>query len=195
MPQGRSVARPFGRGDRHNHGYRAHRRLSRPKSSARIGPVARFASAESLIAYSGLAPGVRQSDSMRHDGRIGGGGTDVRLRHYLIEATIWAREIPRWKPTYERIMKRRGAKIGRLAVAQMMLRSIFKVLRTMLSSSPNRRRRWRPASDAGVLATGTPRSGGIHARSAMRFALARVVGRLRLAGRPASARLRKCTLE
>jgi transposase len=96
--------------------------------AARIGPVDRFKSAESLIAYAGLAPGVRQSDGTRHDGRIGGGGTDVRLRHYLIEATIWARDIPRWKPTYERIMKRRGAKIGRLAVARMMLRSIFKVL-------------------------------------------------------------------
>ena len=42
--------------------------------------------------------------------------------------SFWAREIPRWKPTYERIAKRRGAKIGRLAVARMMLRSIFKVL-------------------------------------------------------------------
>ena len=51
----------------------------------------RFRSAEQLIGYAGLAAGVRQSDRTRRDGRIGGGGTDGRLRHYLIEASIWAR--------------------------------------------------------------------------------------------------------
>jgi transposase len=97
--------------------------------AARIGPVERFANAEALIAFAGLAPGVRQSDQRRRDGRIGGGGTDARLRHYLIEASIWARELPRYQPTYERVMKRRGKKIGRLVVARLMLRGIYKVLR------------------------------------------------------------------
>jgi transposase len=97
--------------------------------AARIGPIERFRNAESLIAFAGLAPGVRQSDQTRRAGRIGGGGTDARLRHYLIEATVWARELPRYKTTYERVAKRRGNKIGRLVVARRMLRSIFKVLR------------------------------------------------------------------
>jgi transposase len=97
--------------------------------AARIGPVGRFANADALIAFAGLAPGVRQSDQTRRDGRIGGGGTDSHLRHYLIEATIWARQLPRYRATYERVAQRRGNKIGRLVVARLLVRSIYKVLR------------------------------------------------------------------
>lgn len=96
---------------------------------ARIGPVKRFDHAEQLIGFAGLAPGVHDSDGTRRDGRIGGGGTDVHLRHYLIEATIWARHLPRYAKAYQRVEKRRGKKIGRLVVARMLLRSIYKVLR------------------------------------------------------------------
>ena len=97
--------------------------------------VERFRDAEALIAFAGLAPGVRQSDQTRRAGRIGGGGTDGHLRHYLIEATVWARELPRYRPTYERVAQRRGKKIGRLVVARLLLRSIFKVLRDGLCFS------------------------------------------------------------
>jgi transposase len=96
---------------------------------ARIGPINRFQNAEQLIAYAGLAPGVQQSDQTRRHGRIGGGGTDRHLRHYLIEATIWARHIARYRATYERTCQRRGPKIGRLVVARRMLRSIWRILR------------------------------------------------------------------
>lgn len=96
---------------------------------ARIGPVERFANAEHLIAFAGLAPGLQESDGRRRDGHIGGGGTDVHLRYYLIEASLWARRLPRYRPTYERVAKRRGNKIGRLVVARMLLRSIYKMLR------------------------------------------------------------------
>lgn len=96
---------------------------------ARIGPIERFADAEALIAYAGLAPGVQQSDQTRRYGRVGGGGTDTRLRHYVIEATLWARQLPRYRRTYQRVAKRRGNKIGRLVVARMLLRGIYKVLR------------------------------------------------------------------
>jgi transposase len=104
--------------------------------AARIGPIERFANAEQLIAYAGLAPGVRQSDQTRHEGRIGGGGTDTRLRHYLIEASVWARHIPRYQKAYERTAKRRGTKIGRLVVARMLLRSIYKVLKDGVAFEP-----------------------------------------------------------
>jgi transposase len=96
---------------------------------ARIGPVERFRDAEGLIAYAGLAPGISESDQTRRNGRIGGGGTDTHLRHYLIEASVWARRIPRYKPAYERIKKRRGSKVGRLVVARMLLRSVYKILK------------------------------------------------------------------
>jgi transposase len=103
--------------------------ISAVSIAARIGPVQRFARVEDLIGYAGLAPGVRQSDQTRLDGRIGGPGTDRHLRHYLIEATVWARRIPRYRVTYERAVARRGKKIGRLVVARMLLRSIYRMLR------------------------------------------------------------------
>jgi transposase len=103
---------------------------------ARIGSVRRFKNAEQLISFAGLAPGVHQSDETRRAGRIGGGGTDKHLRHYLIEATIWARQIPRYRSTYDRIERRRGKKIGRLVVARMLLRSIYKMLRDDVPFQP-----------------------------------------------------------
>ena len=103
---------------------------------ARIGPVDRFETPEQLIAFAGLAPGVRQSDDTRRGGRIGGGGTDKCLRHYLIEATLWARDIPRYHATYERVTQRRGKKIGRLVVARLLLRSIHKMLRDGIAFQP-----------------------------------------------------------
>jgi transposase len=103
---------------------------------ARIGPVNRFCDAEHLIAYAGLAPGVQQSDQTRRDGRIGGGGTDVHLRHYLIEASLWARKIPRYHATYERCKKRRGVKIARIVVARLLVRSIYKVLKDGVAFTP-----------------------------------------------------------
>ena len=104
---------------------------------ARIGSIHRFASAEHLIGYAGLNPGVRQSDATRHDGHLGGGGTDKHLRHYLIEASVWARHLPRYHKTYERVAKRRGKRIGRLQVCRMMLRSIYKMLRDNTDFDPS----------------------------------------------------------
>ena len=52
----------------------------------------------------------------------------ANLRHYLIEATFWARRVPRYRPTYERMLDKRGPKIARVVIARMMLRSIHKML-------------------------------------------------------------------
>jgi len=113
---------------------------------ARIGPVGRFANAEALIAFAGLAPGIQESDRTRRDGRIGGGGTDRHLRHYLIEATVWARKLPRYQNTYERMKKRRGSKVGRLVVARMLVRSIYKVLKDEVAFDPGVPPRTTPAA-------------------------------------------------
>ena len=99
---------------------------------ARIGPIERFDSPEELISFAGLAPGIQQSDGTKREGRIGGGGTDKHLRHYLIEATFWARRVPRYRPTYERMLYKRGPKIARVVVARMMLRSIHKMLQAQV---------------------------------------------------------------
>jgi transposase len=103
---------------------------------ARIGPIDRFQNAEQLIAFAGLSPGVRQSDATCRGGKIGGGGTDNCLRHYLIEATVWARTIPRYQAAYQRALRRRGAKIARLVVARSLLRSIHKMLTAGVEFEP-----------------------------------------------------------
>ena len=105
---------------------------------AHIGPIGRFKTAEDLISYAGLAPGMWQSDGTRHHGRIGGGGTDAHLRYLLIETTTWLREIPRYRPTYERVLGKRGKKVARIVLARMLLRSIHKMLRDRLRFHPGR---------------------------------------------------------
>jgi transposase len=115
---------------------------------ARIGPIQRFGNAEQLIAYAGLAPGIRQSDQTRRDGHLGGGGTDGHLRYYVIEATLWARRVPRYQATYERVTKRRGKKIGRLVVARLLLRSIYKMLRDGVPFDAKPAKRTKPDEQA-----------------------------------------------
>jgi len=96
---------------------------------AHIGPIGRFGSAEELISYAGLAPGHRSSDRSSRNGRIGGGGTDGRLRYLLIEAATWLQQIPRYRATHQRVAARRGKDIARIVVARMCLRSLYKMLR------------------------------------------------------------------
>lgn len=103
---------------------------------ARIGPISRFRTAEQLIAFAGLAPGIQQSDQKSRGGRIGGGGTDRHLRHYIIEATLWARSLPRYHATCQRVQRRRGSRVGRLVVGRMLLRSLFKMLRDDVLFTP-----------------------------------------------------------
>jgi hypothetical protein len=103
---------------------------------AHIGPIERFATAEDLISYAGLAPGMWRSDGTCHHGRIGGGGTDPLLRYLLIEASMWLRQIPRYRPTYERVLKKRGKKIARIVLARLLLRSIHKILRDRVIFNP-----------------------------------------------------------
>jgi len=103
---------------------------------AHIGPIARFATPEDLISYAGLAPGVHNSDQTRRNGRLGGGGTDQHLRYLLVEATQWLCQIPRYRPTYERVMAKRGKKVARIVLARLVLRSIHKMLRDRVRFNP-----------------------------------------------------------
>jgi transposase len=96
---------------------------------AHIGPIERFRDAEALIAYAGLAPAHRQSDGTRHNGRIGGGGTDSHLRYLLIESMQWVCQIPRYRPAFERAQAKRGTNVARIIIARQLLRSLYKMLR------------------------------------------------------------------
>lgn len=118
---------------------------------AHIGPIERFPTAEGLIGYAGLAPGVQSSDTTTHHGHIGGGGTDSHLRYLLIEATTWLCQIPRYRPTYERVMAKRGKKIARIVVARLLLRSLHKMLTDRVRFDP----RWRGSTQATTKTTAT----------------------------------------
>jgi hypothetical protein len=121
---------------------------------ARIGPIERFPTAEDLISYVGLAPGVRQSDETCHHGRIGGGGTDAHLRYLLIEASVWLRDIPRYRPTYQRVLQKRGTKIARIVVARLFLRSLHKMLKDRVRFNPARSPRRQTARAATTATAG-----------------------------------------
>jgi transposase len=97
---------------------------------AYIGPIGRFVGAQELIGFAGLAPGVRSSDGKSRSLRIGGGGTHARLRYFLLQAVRWLREMPRYKPTFDRVSAKHGKKAGRVAVGRMFLRSLDKMLRS-----------------------------------------------------------------
>jgi transposase len=103
---------------------------------AHIGPIERFASAENLISYAGLSPGLWSSDATCHHGRIGGGGTDSHLRYLLIETATWLQQIPRYRSAYERVAARRGKKIARIVLARMLLRSLYKMLTEKVPFNP-----------------------------------------------------------
>ena len=45
--------------------------------------------------------------------------------------------MPRYKATYDRVAKRRGKKVGRLVVARLLVRSIYKVLRDGVAFTPD----------------------------------------------------------
>lgn len=126
---------------------------------AHIGPIERFPTAESLIAYAGLCPGLRQSDETVHHGRIGGGGTDSHLRYLLIESTTWLCQIPRYQPAYERVAKRRGNKVARLVVARMLLRSLHKMLTEKVPFHPAPRPARREAATTEAKATAEATAG------------------------------------
>jgi len=96
---------------------------------AHIGPIERFATAEDLISYAGLAPGHRRSDQTAHNGKIGGGGTDSHLRYLVIESMQWVCQIHRYRDAFDRAAAKHGENIARIIVARMLLRSLFKMLK------------------------------------------------------------------
>jgi hypothetical protein len=90
------------------------------------------------------SPGHRQSDGTRHNGKIGGGGTDSPLRYLLIELMQWVCQVPRYHDAFERAVARHGKNIARIIVARMLLRSIFKMLHRRSERNPTAKRHPRP---------------------------------------------------
>ena len=96
---------------------------------AEIGEVKRFPTAKHLCAWAGLTPTVRSSDGKARLGHISRQGSTI-LRWALTEA---AQHTPTGggplRAQYERIAKRRGSKIARVAIARQILTRCYYGLR------------------------------------------------------------------
>jgi transposase len=96
---------------------------------AEVGDVSRFPTPRHLCAWAGLAPSVRSSDGKARLGHISRQGSPA-LRWALTEA---AQHIPTGggplRAMFERIAKRRGRKIAKVAIARQILTLCYYGLR------------------------------------------------------------------
>jgi transposase len=95
---------------------------------AEVGDVKRFPTARHLCAWAGLGPTIRSSDANARLGHLSRQGSTI-LRWALTEA---AQKIPTGGPLraqYERIAKRRGSKIAKVAIARQILTLCYYGLR------------------------------------------------------------------
>jgi len=96
---------------------------------AEIGDITRFPTARHLCSWAGLAPSVRSSDGKARLGHITHQGSPA-LRWALVEAAqkITTGSGP-LRDKFERIAKRRGRKIAKVAVAREILTLAYYGLR------------------------------------------------------------------
>src|SRR5271166_4663966 len=88
---------------------------------AEVGEISRFPSARHLCAWAGITPRVRNSDQKVRLGHITRQGS-AALRWAVIEAAQKAVQGGGpLRESFERIAKRRGTKIARVAVARKIL--------------------------------------------------------------------------
>jgi transposase len=96
---------------------------------AEVGDVIRFPSARHLCAWAGLTPTVRSSDGKARLGHISGQGSPA-LRWALVEAAQHAATGGGpLRQAYERIAKRRGKQVAKVAVARKILTLCYYGLR------------------------------------------------------------------
>jgi transposase len=96
---------------------------------AEVGEIERFRSARHLCAWAGLTPTVRSSDGKARLGHITRQGS-VALRWALVEAAQKANlSGGPLRDSFERIAKRRGRKIAKVAIARKILTLCYYGLR------------------------------------------------------------------
>jgi transposase len=95
---------------------------------AEIGDVSRFPSPKHLVSYAGLAPTVHASGGHVRTGHISKQGSPW-LRWILMEAALHAGRKPPFQDLYQRLAKRKGPKIARVAVARELLTKTYWMMR------------------------------------------------------------------
>jgi len=93
-----------------------------------IGDVHRFPDSRHLCSYAGLVPSVHASGGKTRLGRLTKQGS-CWLRWILVELSLHAiNGAPQFRSLYHRVAKKHGAKVGRVAVARAMLKTIYAML-------------------------------------------------------------------
>jgi len=95
---------------------------------AEVGDVHRFPSARHLCSWAGLTPSHKESDKTVHRGHITKQGSNI-LRWAAVEAVGRYHGGDAVRPTWERVAKRRGKMIGRVAAARKILTLVYYGLR------------------------------------------------------------------
>jgi len=95
---------------------------------AEVGEVSRFASPDQLASWAGLTPTERSSDEHTQRGHISKQGSRW-LRWVMVEAASRRFRDPALRRFEERIARRRGKKIARVALARRLLTLCFYALR------------------------------------------------------------------
>src|SRR5262245_26153228 len=95
---------------------------------AEIGDVGRFPTARHLCSWAGLTPSHRESDTKVQRGHITKQGNHL-VRWAAIEAVARLHGGPTVSPTSQRVARRRGRNIGRVAAARKLLSLVYYGLR------------------------------------------------------------------
>jgi transposase len=96
---------------------------------AEVGDVRRFPTPKQLVSYAGLAPIVRASGGHIQTGHLSKQGS-AWLRWILVEAAQHAPRRPgRYRALFERVARRKGTRVARVAVARELLIRAYWMLR------------------------------------------------------------------
>lgn len=96
---------------------------------AELGDWERFGSGDAVVAFAGLAPGVRESDGRRKDLKLTKAGSPL-LRWVLVQlAHRMKRNSCRWQVAFERLSQRVGKKKATCAIARRLLLVVYAMLR------------------------------------------------------------------
>jgi transposase len=96
--------------------------------AAHIGPISRFPRARSLSNYFGITPGCRNSGNTDRPGSITKAGHPF-VRFLLAQMVLHAlRGDPGLRSWYQRVKRRRGSKVARVALMRRLCESIWHML-------------------------------------------------------------------
>jgi transposase len=94
---------------------------------AAIGDISRFTSKQKLASYFGLTPKVKQSGDKLRLGRISKQGNSYG-RFMAIESAEHLRKVPIYKRIYQRIQKKKGHNVAKVAIARKLIELVWVLL-------------------------------------------------------------------